>query len=108
VVQMCSFILQLWQNHRLECPALSDLVCNIFCMMATSEGVFNTALVLNVAGHVVNCKRANSRSLSVNDILILFLRSALNAKKVSMLTKRFQKFSLQCFLRALDGFQMNH
>jgi len=74
--QGCSDILQWWQEHRLEFPALSDLVKNTLCVMATSTV---SERVFRMAGHVVNSRRANLKSSSVNDIL--FFNSALKAKE---------------------------
>jgi len=57
-------------------PALSDLVKNTLCVMATSTV---SERVFRMAGHVVNSRRANLKSSSVNDIL--FFNSALKAKE---------------------------
>jgi len=78
--------------HRLEFPAFSDLARNMFCMMATTVA---SEQVFNMAGHVVNRRRANLKSSSVNDIL--FFSSAAKAKKRARLTKKFHNFTLQCF-----------
>jgi len=47
-------------------------------------------------GHMVNSRRANLKSLSVNNIL--FFNGALKLRtKCSRLTKRFPIFTLHCF-----------
>jgi len=53
------------QEHRLEFPALSDLARNTLWEMGTSAA---SERVFSMAGHVVNSRRANLNSLSVNDI----------------------------------------
>jgi len=72
--------------------------------LAASERVFCKRVT---AGHVVNSRRANLKSSSVNDIL--FFNGALKLKtKRSRLTKRFHIFTSPCFLWASVGFEMNH
>ena len=66
-------------DYRLEFPALNDLAGNTFCVMATN--LVNKRL-FSVNGHVVNSKRVNFRSLSVDGIL--FFNSALKATKESL------------------------
>ena len=93
-VLRCANILQWWRDHKLKFPALSDLARNRLWVVTTNaagERAFCTA------GHVVNSRRANLKSSSVNDVL--FFNGALKLRtKPSKLTKRFHIFTLQCFL----------
>ena len=57
------------------CLALSDLARNALCVMATSAA---SERVFSMARYVVNSRRANVKSSSVNDIL--FFNSAFKAK----------------------------
>jgi len=76
VAQGCRDILPWWRDHRLEFPDLSDLARNAFWVMATSAA---NERVFSIDGHVVNSRRANLKSSSVNDIL--FFSSALRKKR---------------------------
>ena len=67
ILQQCSNILQQWRDLRLEFLVLSDLARNTFCVMATSAA---NEWVFSMDGHVMNSRRSNLKTLSVNDILI--------------------------------------
>ena len=95
LIQRCSNILQWWRNHRLKFPALSDLARNKFWVITTNGG---SERVYCMTGHVVNNRRANLKSSSVNDVLFFSGTSQLRMK-CSKLTKRFHIFALQCSLK---------
>jgi len=76
VIRGCSDIVHWWLDHRLELPTISDPARNTFCVMASSA---DNLRVFRMDGHVVNSRRANLNSLSVNDML--FFNIALKAEK---------------------------
>jgi len=65
-VQRCSNILPWWWDHRLKFPALSDLARNRFWVMRINGA---SERVVWTARHVVNSRKVNLKSSSVNNIL---------------------------------------
>ena len=100
-VQRCSNILPWWWDHRLKFPALSDLARNRFWVMRINGA---SERVVWTARHVVNSRRVNLKSSSVNNILFFNGASKLRTK-CSRLTKRYHIFTLQCFSWASVGFE---
>jgi len=59
----------------LEFPILNGIAGNTFCVTATSTA---SEQVFSMSAHVMNSRRANFKSLSMNNIL--FFNSAFKAK----------------------------
>ena len=101
-VQGCAGILSnmWWRDHRLEFPHLSDLAGNTFCVMETSAA--NERRV-GVGGHVVNSRRSNLKSSSVNDIL--FFNNACKAKNEALkVDQKVSHFYFTLFLKTFYRF----
>jgi len=60
-----------------------------------------------MAGHVMNSRKANLKSSSVNDIL--FFYCAFRVKnEVLRVDQNVSNFNLQCFLRGSVGFEIDN